>query len=72
MALSGFMDDQVLQHYRALLDAEDGAFDALEHACEDGDRRHWEADVAAWHQALHKKIVFLQRLGLEMPELATT
>ena len=72
MALSGLMDDQVLQHYRALLDAEDGAFDALEHACEDGDRRHWEADMAAWHQALNKKIVFLLRLGLEMPEMAST
>jgi hypothetical protein len=72
VALSGFMDDQVLQHYRALLDAEDGAFDALEHACEDGDRGHWEADVAAWQKALNKKIVFLQRLGVEMPELAST
>ena len=40
--------------------------------CEDGDRRHWEADVAEWQQALSKKIVFLQRLGIEMPELAAT
>ncbi len=72
MALSGFVDDQVLQRYRQLLDAEDGAFDALEHACEDGDRGRWEADVAAWQRALTQKMAFLQQLGVEIPEMVST
>ena len=38
MTLSDVIDDQFLARYRALLDAEDEAFDELEHAFEDGDR----------------------------------
>ena len=45
MALTSMFDDHSLQRYRTLLDAEDEAFDALEHACEDGDRSTWEVDV---------------------------
>ena len=32
------VDDHFFRRYRALLDAEDCAFDELEHAYEDGDR----------------------------------
>ncbi len=70
MDLTGVCDDHVLLRYRELLDAEDAAFDALEHDCEDGDRARWEVDVAAWQRALTKKVVFLQGLGFELPVTA--
>lgn len=69
MALTGVFDDHMLQCYRELLDAEDEAFDALEHACEDGDRTNWESDVVAWEEAAAKKVVFLQRLGFNLPAI---
>jgi hypothetical protein len=55
----------VLRHYRELLDAEDAAFDELEHAYEEGDREHFEADLAAWREALGRKLAFLDRMGIE-------
>ena len=70
MALTSMFDDHSLQKYRTLLDAEDEAFDALEHACEDGDRSTWEIDVVAWQNALLQKIAYLQSLGLTVPEPA--
>ena len=36
------VDDHFFRRYRELLDAEDYAFDELEHAYEDGDRAHFE------------------------------
>ncbi len=69
MALSGVIDDHTLQQYRMLLDAEDAAFDGLEHAFEDGDRAHWEDDLHAWQTALSKKVIFLQQLGIEFSGL---
>jgi hypothetical protein len=45
------IDDHFLMHYRTLLDAEDVAFDALEHAAEDGDREHFTEELAAWQKA---------------------
>ena len=39
------IDDHFLLKYRELLDAEDMAFDELEHAYEDGDRAHYESDL---------------------------
>ncbi len=36
------IDDHFLSKYRALLDAEDLAFDELEHACEEGDRMQFD------------------------------
>ena len=64
MALTEVIDDHVLQRYRELLDAEDCAFDELEHAFEDGDRAHWEADLAEWQAACERKLSFLRQLGL--------
>ncbi len=45
MTLAEVIDDHFLARYRALLDAEDKAFDELEHAFEDGDRSHFEQDL---------------------------
>jgi hypothetical protein len=70
MAIAGVLDDQSLRRYRELLDAEDAAFDELEHACEDGDRVHFEADFAAWRQALIRKLAFLSKVGIDIGELA--
>lgn len=72
MPLAAVFDDHVLQRYRALLDAEDAAFDALEHACEDGDRTRWEADVVAWQEAVTKKVAYLQHLGFTLEDQPAT
>ncbi len=53
-----------MRRYRELLDAEDNAFDELEHAYEDGDREHFETDFAAWQTVLSRKIAFLERRGI--------
>lgn len=66
MTLGELIDDHFLTRYRVLLDAEDAAFDELEHAFEDGDRTHFEADLAAWKDAIEKKLAYLARLGLEI------
>ena len=66
MTLAEVIDDHFLRRYRELLDAEDAAFDELEHAYEDGDRSHFEADLAAWQAAIERKLSYLRRLGVEM------
>jgi len=71
MTLPGVLDDHALRRYRELLDAEDAAFDELEHAYEEGDRAHFEADLHAWRSALEMKLSFLQRIGLEIPSPST-
>ena len=50
--------------------SEDAAFDELEHAYEEGDRAHFEADLDAWRSALARKLSFLRRMGIEIPEPA--
>ncbi len=60
------IDDHFLQSYRALLDAEDGAFDELEHACEDGNRPEFDLDMTVWQDALSKKLAFLHSAGIEV------
>ena len=64
------IDDHFLRRYRELLDAEDAAFDELEHAYEDGDRSHFEADLAAWQEAIERKLSYLRRLGVELEPAA--
>ena len=66
MTLSEVIDDHFLAKYRALLDAEDCAFDELEHAFEEGDRAHFEKDLAAWQDAIERKLAYLGRLGIEI------
>lgn len=71
MTLSEVIDEHFLIRYRALLDAEDAAFDELEHAYEDGDRAHFEADLAAWCNAVERKLAYLKRHGVKFEELTT-
>jgi hypothetical protein len=66
VTLAEVIDDQFLRRYRELLDAEDAAFDELEHAYEDGDRASFEADLAAWQGAIEHKLEYLRRLGVEL------
>ncbi len=66
MTLAEVLDDHFFTRYRSLLDAEDAAFDELEHAFEDGDRAHFEQDLAAWKTAIEKKLAYLQRAGVEL------
>jgi hypothetical protein len=58
------VDDHFLRKYRHLLDLESAAFDELEHAFEDGDRAHFETDLAAWRDSLERRATFLRRHGL--------
>ena len=59
----GAVDDSFFRHYRSLLDAEDAAFDELEHAYEDGDRVSYESDLAMWHSAIERRSSFLAAYG---------
>jgi hypothetical protein len=60
----GAADDHFFRRYRSLLDAEDAAFDELEHAYEDGDRASYESDLAVWHIAIERRTTYLATLGL--------
>lgn len=63
MGDAGVIDEGFFRRYRELLDAEDSAFDELEHAYEDGDRAHWADDLAAWQGVVEKRYDFLARHG---------
>ena len=71
MTLAQVIDDHFLTRYRELLDAEDAAFDALEHAFEEGDRVHFELDLSAWQAAIERKLSYLRRLGVTIPDRET-
>jgi hypothetical protein len=60
------LDEAFIRRYRELLDAEDAAFDELEHAYEDGDREHFDADFATWCDVLGRKLAFLERRGIHV------
>ncbi len=62
------IDDHFLLRYRQLLDAEDAAFDEVEHACEEGNRRHFDAEMVVWQDTVAKKLSFLTSAGIEIPE----
>lgn len=64
MTLSEVIDDHFLEKYRGLLDAEDAAFDELEHAMEDGERAPYEVALGQWQSAIERKLNYLQRLGV--------
>jgi hypothetical protein len=66
----GAVDDHFFRRYRSLLDAEDAAFDELEHAYEDGDRASFESDLAVWHSAIARRSSFLATHGLSSPLLS--
>ena len=63
VAHGSWADDQFFRRYRALLDAEDCAFDELEHAYEDGDRSAFEVDLVAWRSAVTSRETFLEVNG---------
>ncbi len=58
------VDEGFLRRYRKLLDAEDAAFDELEHAYEDGDRANYDSDITAWRSVVERRISFLERNGV--------
>lgn len=58
------IDDHFLLKYRELLDAEDAAFDELEHACEEGDRIHFDEELTVWQNTLVRKATFLSNAGI--------
>ncbi len=62
MSLS--LDDHFLFKYRELLDAEDAAFDELEHACEEGDRLHFDEELGVWQGILERKLSYLHQAGI--------
>lgn len=64
MALEEVVTEGFLTRYRLLLDAEDTAFDELEHAYEDGDREHFVADLTEWTRTIHLRLAFLSRAGV--------
>jgi len=70
MTLAEVVDDHVLRRYRELLDAEDSAFDDLEHAYEDGDRPQFDRHLSAWQEAIERKVAYLRRLGVPVCEPA--
>jgi hypothetical protein len=61
---SDVIDEGFLLRYRELLDAEDAAFDGLEHAYEDGDRANWDEDLSTWRGVVERRVAFLERHGL--------
>ena len=65
------VDDHFFRRYRELLDAEDNAFDELEHAYEDGDRATFEVDLVAWRSAIVRRASFLELHGLSATPLLT-
>ena len=64
------IDEGFFRRYRELLDAEDAAFDELEHSYEEGDRAHYEQDLEQWQNQVKRKAAFLDRHGM-VPLLAT-
>jgi hypothetical protein len=58
------IDEGFFRRYRELLDAEDAAFDELEHAYEDGNRAEFDTDLAIWRGIVEKRIAFLERHSL--------
>jgi hypothetical protein len=61
MSEAGHLDEGFFRRYRALLDAEDAAFDELEHAYEEGDRGRFEQDLANWRSVVDRRVSFLER-----------
>ena len=72
MTLAEVIDEHFLARYRALLDAEDAAFDELEHAYEEGDREHWEGDLQAWRSAIERRLAYLAKCHIDVGQLAVT
>ena len=70
--LKEVIDDGFLRRYREFLDAEDTAFDELEHAVEEGDREHYELDLATWKDTVVRRVAFLERHEVIRPAAVST
>jgi hypothetical protein len=70
MSEAGVIDDDFFRRYRELLDAEDAAFDELEHAYEDGDRARFEQDLEEWRSHVQRRGAFLERQGFNSVSMA--
>jgi hypothetical protein len=57
------IDEAFFRRYRELLDAEDTAFDELEHAYEDGNRHHFDEELSQWRTVVERRHAFLDRQG---------
>ncbi|SHE36715.1 hypothetical protein SAMN02745225_00425 [Ferrithrix thermotolerans DSM 19514] len=66
MSNAGVIDDHILEHYRGLLDAEDSAFNAVEHAYEEGDREQFQADLKLWRSCIEAKLQYLEKCGFAL------
>ena len=67
---SDVIDEGFFRRYRELLDAEDAAFDELEHAYEDGDRAHCEPTSRPGATIVEKRCAFLERARPRRPSSA--
>ena len=65
MSEASHLDEGFFRRYRSLLDAEDAAFDELEHAYEEGDRALFEQDLAQWRSVVERSSAFLDRHGIQ-------
>ena len=65
------IDEAFFRRYRELLDAEDAAFDDLEHAYEEGEREQFDLDLRAWRDVVEKRVAFLERRQLSPAPAAT-
>ena len=61
---SELIDEGFFRRYRDLLDAENAAFDELEHAYEEGNRAKYEADFSEWRVLVERRSAFLERRGI--------
>ena len=66
------IDDTFLRRYRELLDAEDEAFDELEHAYEEGERARFDQDLSAWRATVERRMAFLDRHGVSFTPATTS
>jgi hypothetical protein len=63
MSQASVIDEGFFRRYRQLLDAEDAAFDELEHAYEEGNREIYETDLELWRALVERRSAFLGRHG---------
>jgi len=66
MGDAGVIDEGFFRRYRELLDAEDSAFDELEHATEDGDAGRFARALVLWQESLDAKIAWLDDSGYDI------
>lgn len=72
MSDGAVVDEGFLRRYRELLDAEDEAFDDLEHAYEDGNRAVFDSDIDQWRSSVARRLTFLERHGVANRESPAT